>query len=90
VAKRLKDWALYKASVDILINNAGILSPITLAGNYNVKNAADNIKVNCLAPIVLSSIFIEKTKDFSGKKMIVNISSGAAKIPIKGWSLYWH
>jgi len=72
----------------VLINNAATLFPINLAGNYSSISAINNMKVNCLAPIVLSAIFIEKTKEWSGNKLIINISSGAASIPIEGWSLY--
>ncbi|UCG34745.1 MAG: SDR family NAD(P)-dependent oxidoreductase [Candidatus Omnitrophota bacterium] len=71
-----------------LINNAGIISPITLAGGFKLEDAVDNLKVNCIVPIILSDIFIRKTKDFKGKKIILNISSDAAKTPKEGLSLY--
>jgi len=71
-----------------LINNAGIISPITPAGGFKLEDAVDNLKVNCIAPIILSDIFIRKTKDFKGKKIILNISSDAAKTPKEGLSLY--
>jgi len=71
-----------------LINNAATLSPIAFSGNYQSQAAIDNLKVNCIAPIILSSVFIQQTKDFKGEKIIINISSVASKASFEGWSLY--
>ena len=71
-----------------LINNAGAIEPISPVGDYNIREALKNMHVNCLAPIALSSIVMKKTRRFSGKKLILNISSGAAKKAICGLSLY--
>lgn len=72
----------------VLINNAGIISPIGFAGSTSIDSVLDNLKVNCVAPIVLSNIFIRKTRRLRCRKAIINISSGAAKKPIAGWSVY--
>lgn len=77
-----------RASLVVLINNAGVVSPIAFAGNAKTKDVSDSLKINCISPIILSSIFIRKVKNFNCKKMIVNISSGAAKKVFEGWSPY--
>ncbi|CAH0347113.1 (S)-benzoin forming benzil reductase [Bacillus sp. CECT 9360] len=71
-----------------LINNAGVIEPIKPVGQLEQEKMEISMKVNYLAPVMLSNAFIERTKDFNGKKIIVNVSSGAALRPIHGWSAY--
>ncbi|WP_180954485.1 (S)-benzoin forming benzil reductase [Bacillus sp. V5-8f] len=71
-----------------LINNAGVVEPIKPVGQIEQERLETSIKVNFLAPMMLSNAFIERTRDFSGKKTIVNISSGAALRPYQGWAAY--
>ncbi|MBU2541478.1 MAG: SDR family NAD(P)-dependent oxidoreductase [Candidatus Omnitrophica bacterium] len=77
-----------KISSITLINNAGIINPIAFAGSFLTKSAIMNLNVNCIAPLILSHLFIKKMRKFKAKKIIVNISSGAARKPFEGWSLY--
>jgi len=72
----------------VLINNAGILSPIKFCGNADDKEIVKNIAVNLMAPMLLTNNFIKEFKDFNGEKKIINISSGAGKHPYAGWSAY--
>lgn len=72
----------------ILINNAGVLDPIAPIGDCDPEQLARNIQVNLTAPLVLSHHFFNFSRGFEGKKWIVNISSGAAKVPYYGWSAY--
>ncbi|MFB8735641.1 SDR family NAD(P)-dependent oxidoreductase [Bacillus sp. SL00103] len=44
--------------------------------------------LNLVIPVLLSHVFVPQTQSFNGKKMIVHLSSGAAKNPYKGWSAY--
>jgi len=71
-----------------LINNAGVVDPIKPAGKASTKELSTNIRVNLLAPMVLSNLFIQNTKSIPTKKMIINLSSGAANRPVYGWSSY--
>ncbi|MDQ0217775.1 (S)-benzoin forming benzil reductase [Peribacillus cavernae] len=71
-----------------LINNAGVVEPIKPAGQLEQGKLELSMKLNYLAPVILTNSFIDKTKDFTGKKTVVNISSGAALRPIHGWSAY--
>jgi len=71
-----------------LINNAGVVSPIKPIENCNDNQIINNIHVNLVAPIILTSAFIKHVKSFKGNKNIINISSGAGKKPYYGWSNY--
>ncbi|CAH0148103.1 Benzil reductase ((S)-benzoin forming) [Peribacillus sp. Bi96] len=70
------------------INNAGVIEPIKPIGNLGQENLETSMRVNFLAPIVLADEFIKQTKDWNRKKVMVNISSGAAKNPYHGWAAY--
>lgn len=71
-----------------LINNAGMVEPIGLAGALDAKALETAITVNLTAPMILSNAFIAALKTFRGPKRILNISSGAGRNPYTGWSVY--
>lgn len=71
-----------------LINNAGIITPVKTIENCTDSEIINNIHVNLLAPIILTSAFIKNTKSFEGNKKIINISSGAGSKPYYGWTNY--
>ncbi len=71
-----------------LINNAGMVTPIKRAGEAEPEELRLHYDLNLLAPVMLSQLFTKWLKPYKGKKTIVNISSGAAKNPYKGWSAY--
>lgn len=71
----------------LLINNAGVLGKVTKAKKLSGDDIAYVLQVNTIAPIQLSgkiAVFCGSTKEFT----LVNISSGAAKKAIPGWSSY--
>ncbi len=72
----------------ILINNAGDLGVVNTIENLEAKDISYTLNVNLIAPLVLNAAFIKLTKEFSCKKEIINISSGAAINPYESWSLY--
>lgn len=72
----------------ILINNAGMLDPIKKIGTYTAEAVSMNVQVNLTAPMVLSNKFVGAYQQLDCKKLILNISSGAGKYPIDGWSAY--
>lgn len=71
-----------------LINNAGIVDPVSPAGKNTPADIERNITVNLTSPAILTSIFIAKTEGFSGRKRVLNISSGAGRKAYSGWSAY--
>lgn len=72
----------------ILINNAGTVNPIKKIGESNSKEIVQNINVNLIAPMLLTNNLIKYSKHIKCKKIILNISSGAAKKAISGWGAY--
>ncbi|MFI5171366.1 MAG: SDR family NAD(P)-dependent oxidoreductase [Chitinophagales bacterium] len=72
----------------ILINNAGTLGKIDHADNIEPEIIIKTYQLNCISPHILISKFIKQFKDRNCKKVIINISSGAANSPYDGWSMY--
>jgi benzil reductase ((S)-benzoin forming) len=71
-----------------LINNAGGIAPVKRIGELKADAVVRNINLNLTAPMLLANAFVQATKDLACPKRVVNISSGAAKRPIDGWSTY--
>ena len=71
-----------------LINNAGMLDPIAPVKSINFDLAEKHLLLNMLTPLILSSVFLDRTADMPIAKVILNISSGASFIPYSGWSAY--
>lgn len=79
---------LDQATELILINNAGVLEPIGPIDQLSTDGIINHLHVNQAAPAVLMSEFIRLTRGQSSERRIINISSGAAKHPYAGWSVY--
>lgn len=71
-----------------LINNAGYLGTVNTLENIESSNIDYTISVNLIAPLILTSEFLKHTKNWSCKKQIFNISSGAAVSPYESWAMY--
>lgn len=71
-----------------LINNASVVAPVAFIDTANVNDISGNIKVNLLAPIILSSLFIKYTTKLITEKRLLNISSSSAKYHHPGMSMY--
>ncbi len=72
--------------IDGLINNAGILGPLSPAGSADIGQWRYNIEVNLLAPFYLIRAALPELRKRGGR--VVNVSSGAAHKAIEGWSAY--
>lgn len=70
------------------INNAGMVEPIKPAGKSDPKSMTKSVHLNLLTPMLITNEFLKLTEDWDYKKVIVNISSGAANRPIYGWNTY--
>jgi len=77
-----------EASAYTLINNAGMIEPIGLAGDLEEQDVVKSVAVNLTAPMLLSNAFIQILKNRNAEKKIVNISSGAGRNAYEGWSSY--
>jgi len=71
-----------------LIHNAGWIGPIQKIGNQELGSISSAYIINLIAPASLSNKFIKKYKSHRAQKIILSISSGAAKVPIAGWNSY--
>lgn len=70
----------------ILVNNAGVLGAIAPFDQQNSANASYVMQVNFHAPVALMHKFLQL--ETPAKKVILNISSGAANASYDGWSMY--
>ena len=73
-----------------LINNAGWIGEIAPMGSGVLDHDAihESFNINLVAPSILINQFISQVKDLNCRRVILNISSGAGKHPIKSWSTY--
>jgi len=71
----------------LLINNAGVVTPVGPLANQIPNDIASSIHLNVTAPMVLSAALASLLK---GKQelRIVHISSGAGRGAYPGWSVY--
>lgn len=77
--------ALMGQAFDIVVNNAGVVTPIGRIGTVEVADWAQNISVNLIAAFhVVQQAIRARAKGLT----IVNLSSGAARAPMEGWSAY--
>ncbi|WP_340152986.1 SDR family NAD(P)-dependent oxidoreductase [uncultured Marivirga sp.] len=72
----------------VLINNAGTLGDIEHLGKIDSKSIPALFDLNVNAPLLLMNQFIRDLKDNESEKIIINISSGAGKNAVDGWSGY--
>jgi NAD(P)-dependent dehydrogenase (short-subunit alcohol dehydrogenase family) len=71
----------------LLINNAGTLGPVGPSEGQPPADIARAVALNVAAPLMLSSAFSAATADVPDRR-IVHVSSGAARNPYAGWTVY--
>lgn len=71
-----------------LVNNAGVIQPVGRIETCSPPDVEHHMRVNLLAPMVLTAEFIRYTRNLPVRKRVLNISSGAASFPYNGWSSY--
>ncbi len=78
---------LKDATAITLINNAGIVGDINYLGNLDCDKIISTYNLNLITPTLLINQF---TKTYNNKlsKLVINISSGAGRSAIDGWSVY--
>ncbi len=70
---------------DAVVNNAGIVTPIGRIDTVAIDDWAQNISVNLVAAFHVMQLAI---KGMPNGGTIINISSGAARGAMEGWSAY--
>ncbi|MGR0121786.1 (S)-benzoin forming benzil reductase [Bacillus halotolerans] len=71
-----------------VINNAGVLAPIGPIEQNKTEDMIENLQVNLIAPMVITSYFVKHTKHIKTDKRIMNISSASAKYQLPSQSCY--
>lgn len=71
----------------ILINNSGVVSPVSSLGKQANDDIVHCVDLNVSAPLILSNSFVEHTND-SLDRRILHISSGAGRVGFSSWSVY--
>ncbi|MGY6520977.1 MAG: SDR family NAD(P)-dependent oxidoreductase [Mongoliitalea sp.] len=72
----------------VLINNAGWIGEIEHIGDIQPENIVSLYNLNVIAPAILSNAFAKAYRELDVIKLVINISSGAAKKGLDGWSGY--
>lgn len=85
VEERLRGKRYAKA---VLINNAGVISPVGMIDRVDAGELERNLAVNFTAPILVMRRFLLATQTSAKARRVINISSGAGRRPIFGWGAY--
>lgn len=72
----------------VLVNNAGTLGQTAYFGTLDNKKVQQAFQLNVTAPAILMNEFIKTFGQGEVEPIIVNISSGAGKYAVDGWSAY--
>jgi len=72
----------------ILVNNAGWIGEIAPLGQQDHLAIEESFNINLIAPTVLINQFLIQVKNLKMRRVVLNISSGAAQYPIASWSSY--
>lgn len=72
----------------VLVNNAGVVTPVAPLSRADPEELARNLAVNLVAPMLLMRRFLRATEGLALLRRIINISSGAGRRPVAGWSAY--
>lgn len=78
---------LHFGRLDAVINNAGMLSPLTRIADSDPRSWQRNLIVNVWAPFALVQAALPHLRRTSHGR-VINVSSGAAVRPVPGWSAY--
>jgi benzil reductase ((S)-benzoin forming) len=84
IGKRIGATTYEKA---VLINNAGVIEPVAPLDRADPGDIEHNLAVNLVAPMLLMRLFLGATEHVKVRR-VINISSGAGRRPIFGWSAY--
>ena len=72
----------------VLINNAGVVAPVAALEAIDADALERNLLVNLVAPMRLMRRFLRMTEGAAPLRRVINISSGAGRRPVSGWSAY--
>jgi benzil reductase ((S)-benzoin forming) len=76
------------AGLIALVNNSAYAGEIVHFGKRTSDDIIESYNVNIVAPAILMNNFLKKYQSENCKRIILNISSGAAKTALESWSTY--
>lgn len=82
----LRDF-LEASQTALLVNNAGLLQPVGPLDRQDPAAVSRTVTVNVGAALALSAAVVSATAEAADRR-ILHISSGAARHPYAGWSVY--
>jgi len=71
-----------------LVNNAAMLTPVSPIEQIETEQIIDNVHLNLLAPMIITSNYLKRTKRMNVDKRILNISSASARYLLPSQSCY--
>lgn len=71
-----------------LINNAGVVGRVGPVELETPESLATVMRIDLEAPMLLTQAFLAQTANWQGARRVLNISSGAGRRAIAGWSAY--
>ena len=71
-----------------LINNSGDIGTVKPIGKLTSEEIIRNYNLNLVSPSLMMNNFMQTYQLIAGEKIIINMSSGAGKNPVDGWSMY--
>ncbi len=71
-----------------LINNAGMLGPVTQIGNLDPDETQKASMLNLASPMLLINKFVDAYQNQRSNKVILTTSSGAGRHTVESWSIY--
>ncbi len=92
VAARLESW-LHNCQASglesvTLINNAGVIGRVGGVDHTTAEDLASVLRVDLEAPVLLIQTFLRATRAWNCARRVLNVSSGAGRRAIAGWSTY--
>jgi NAD(P)-dependent dehydrogenase (short-subunit alcohol dehydrogenase family) len=72
---------------DVLVNNAGVIEPISMIAEADPTEWARSIRINLIGAYYAIRAVLPGMIERS-RGAIINVSSGAAMRPLEGWSAY--
>ncbi len=91
-AARLEAW-LHKQdpgrfTAATLVNNAGLLGRVGPIQDADAESIAAALRGGLEAPALLAAAFLRATESWNMPRKVLNVSSGAGRRAIAGWSVY--
>ena len=72
----------------LVVSNAATLEPIGPVSRKSPDAILDNLSINLASPVLFISAIIARFQTRACRKVVANISAGAARHGVFGWSLY--